>query len=146
MPFFSFSVFLSFFPFFFFVFKLLKEVWTKLKFLQNLPTLKCGIQYVEVQGTNNMNITHNTPVIFWNVLYFTVTNFVFQECKFLSCNMKAWRWYFLENVPCTWFSRQLVLSCLDLASICIVVRLFKFSFQILKYTWFVVLYASSGWY
>jgi hypothetical protein len=29
-------------------------------------------------------------------------------------------------------------SCLDLASICIVVRHFKFSFQILKHTWFVV--------
>ena len=43
----------------------------------------------------------------------------------------------MENVPCTWFSRQRVSSCLDLASICIVVRRFKFSFQILKRTWFV---------
>ena len=27
-----------------------------------------------------MEITHNMPVIFLNVLYFTVMNFVFQEC------------------------------------------------------------------
>lgn len=76
---FLFFFFLSFL-FSFFFFKLLKEVQTKLKFLRNLPTLKYGIQHVEVQGANNMNVTHNTPVIFWNVLYFTVTNFVFQEC------------------------------------------------------------------
>lgn len=52
----------------------------------------------------------------------------------------------MESVPCAWFSRQRVFSCLDLASVCIVVRHFKFSFQILKHTWFVVLYASFGWY
>jgi hypothetical protein len=36
----------------------------KIKIFTKLPTLQCGIQRVEVQNTNHMEITHNTPVIF----------------------------------------------------------------------------------